>query len=197
MNKPNKPAVQQLLRQLLASYTRDAAKFSPQQIANMGEVWSEMLSDFDDGLLTAAVTQHIQNSQWFPSVAEIRAAVVSLVRLASPARQNAGEAWYDVKRAIASVGHYFNGPSFDNPATAAVVKRMGWREICLDSGPEGVLRAQFERMYNAEIERLTQMATMSPAVSGFVDAMSTHSLPERNQARQIIGDVAKRLEAPR
>lgn len=159
------------LRRMLAAYPQHAAKLDATQIAAMLEVWQEDLIDLPDDLLIASCRNHRERSQWLPSIAEIRASAVSLMRQASPANQIAGEAWGDVKQAIASVG-YYSLPQFDNPATAAVVRRMGWRTICLDDGKEGVLRAQFERMYDAEIERLEGKIQQSSVVREFVAAMT-------------------------
>lgn len=186
--------VRSLLNQVLAAYPQHVSRLSSETIAAMPNVWIEHLSDLDDLLLMAAVKNHIERSQWLPSIAEIRASAVSLMRQASPANQIAGEAWADVKRAIASVG-YYGQPEFTNPATAAAVQHMGWREICLDDGPEGVIRAQFERMYNAEIERMEGKVIQSPTVRDFIASMTPQGdgqLPAPN-----MQDVVRRITEAR
>lgn len=196
----DRKTVQRILRQIMAAYPNQTAKLSDAMIAGMAETWADHLSDIDDALLAAAVRNHIDNSQWLPSIAEIRAGTVALMRQASPAHQIASEAWGDVKRAILAVGSY-SKPAFDNPVTAAIVQRMGWREICLDEGPEGVIRAQFERMYDAELARRETAAQQSPAVRQFVVAMTASGEnllppPERgNDAQALIKKLgeAKRI----
>lgn len=180
------------LRRMLAAYPQHAAKLDATQIAAMLEVWQEDLADLEDNLLIVACRNHRERSQWLPSIAEIRASAVSLMRQASPANQIAGEAWGDVKKAIASVG-YYGLPQFDNPATAAAVRRMGWREICLDDGPEGVIRAQFERMYNAEIERMEGKVQQSATVREFVAAMTapTNGQLPSPEAQAVIKKLAE------
>ncbi len=180
------------LRRMLAAYPQHAAKLDATQIAAMLEVWQEDLIDLPDDLLIASCRNHRERSQWLPSIAEIRASAVSLMRQASPANQIAGEAWGDVKQAIASVG-YYSLPQFDNPATAAAVRRMGWREICLDDGPEGVIRAQFERMYNAEIERMEGKVQQSATVREFVAAMTapTNGQLPSPEAQAVIKKLAE------
>lgn len=180
------------LRRMLAAYPQHAAKLDATQIAAMLEVWLEDLADLPDDLLIASCRNHRERSQWLPSIAEIRASAVSLMRQASPANQIAGEAWGDVKQAIASVG-YYSLPQFDNPATAAAVRRMGWREICLDDGPEGVIRAQFERMYNAEIERMEGKVQQSATVREFVAAMTapTNRQLTAPEAQAVIKKLAE------
>lgn len=177
---------------MLAAYPQHAAKLDATQIAAMLEVWQEDLIDLPDDLLIASCRNHRERSQWLPSIAEIRASAVSLMRQASPANQIAGEAWGDVKQAIASVG-YYSLPQFDNPATAAAVRRMGWREICLDDGPEGVIRAQFERMYNAEIERMEGKVQQSATVREFVAAMTapTNGQLPSPEAQAVIKKLAE------
>ena len=169
------------LRRMLAAYPQHAARLEPSQVTAMLEVWQEDLADLPDDLLAMACRNHRERSQWLPSIAEIRASAVSLMRQASPARQSASEAWGDVKRSI----NHLKSPEFSNPATAAVVRRMGWRDICMDDGPEGVIRAQFERMYNAEIERMESAVQQSPAVRDFIDAMTIN--PDRQIA---LGDTS-------
>ena len=178
------------LKRVLAAYPQHAAKLTDTQVVDMLDVWQEDLSDLDDNLLAAAIKNHRERSQWLPSIAEIRASAVSLMRQASPAAQIAGEAWADVKRAIASVG-YYGKPEFDNPATAAVVRRMGWRDICMDDGPEGVIRAQFERMYNAEIERMEGKVQQSATVREFVAAMTAGNAPALPEPGDVAALIAK------
>ena len=180
------------LRRMLAAYPQHVARIEREQLAMMAEVWLEDLADLDDSLLAAACRNHRERSQWLPSIAEIRASAVSLMRQASPAAQTASEAWGDVKRAIRQVG-YTGVPQFDNPATAAAVRHMGWREICMDEGPEGVIRAQFERFYDAEIVRMENKVTQSPAVRAFVASMTP---PANGQlgpgdAQDVIRQIAE------
>lgn len=182
------------LRRILAAYPQHAARLEPSQVTAMLEVWQEDLADLPDDLLAVACRNHRERSQWLPSIAEIRASAVSLMRQASPARQSASEAWGDVKRAIRSIG-YVGSPEFDNPATAAVVRRMGWRDICMDDGPEGVIRAQFERMYNAEIERMESTVQQSPAVREFIGAMTVS--PDRQLAPGDTSAVIRRIAEAR
>lgn len=185
------------IRHILTAYPKERAKLGQDEIRSMFEVWPQYLSDLDETLLMAAVQEHVTHSQWLPSIAEIRQAAVSLMRQASPAGQSAIDAWGDVKRAIARVGSY-NVPSFDNPITARVVSRMGWREICLSEDPEGVIRAQFERYYNGEMERAERQAQQSPAVAGFIASMAADRFTELPAPRTtgIIADVARRLASP-
>jgi len=185
------------VKHILTAYPKERAKLGQDEIKSMFEIWPQYLSDLDETLLMAAVQEHVTHSQWLPSIAEIRQAAVSLMRQASPAGQSAIDAWGDVKQAIARVGSY-NVPSFDNPITANVVKRMGWREICLSEDPEGVIRAQFERYYNEQIGRAERSAAQSPAVQAFVASIAADRFAElpAPRAADVIADVAGRLASP-
>ncbi len=188
--------VTKLLRRTLAAYPQHSGKLSTSQIKDMQDVWLEMLSDLPDELLVAAVRNHLERSEWLPSIAEIRASAVSIVRQASPANQSAIDAWGEVKAAILRIGSY-GVPTFDNPITAKIVQRMGWRVICLDDGPEGVLRAQFERYYNGEITRAEDRAAQSPAVAAFIGSMSADRfLPAPNRVDDITAQIVGRLSSP-
>lgn len=184
--------IRQQLQRMLAAYPQHTARLTNSQITDMVDVWLEDLADLDDNLLIIACRNHRERSQWLPSIAEIRASAVSLMRQASPANQTASEAWGDVKLAIRQVG-YTGIPQFDNPATAAVVKRMGWREICMDEGPEGVIRAQFERIYESEIARMEGKVTQSPDVREFVASMTppAHGQFGPGNVQDVIRQIAE------
>ena len=183
------------LRRMLAAYPQHAERLRDAQLADMAEVWTSDLADLPASLLAMACKNHRERSQWLPSIAEIRASAVSLMRQASPAAQLASEAWGDVKKAIRQVG-YTGVPQFGNPATAATVRRMGWREICEDDGPEGVIRAQFERIYDAEIGRMENKVQQSPVVREFIQAM-TVAPDHQLEAGDVNGMVKRLAEAMR
>lgn len=178
------------LRLILAAYPQHTSKLSDQEKVDMLRVWIEDLTDIDDALLIAACRNYRERSQWLPSISEIRNSAVSLMRQASPARQTASEAWGDVRQAISRIGSY-GSPQFDNPATAAVVRRMGWRDICMDEGPSAVLRAQFERMYDAEIERLENKVRQSPQTRAFIAGADSALLSEPDNNSRFNAIVAQ------
>lgn len=210
-------AIAQELKRMLAAYPQHTARLSSEQIIDMAEVWQSDLADLPDALLGAACRNHREHSQWLPSIAEIRASAVSLMRQASPAHQTAGEAWGEVKRAVRTYGSYGvtvideasgqvrqEAPAFANPVTAAVIRRMGWKEFCMSEDPEAVNRAQFERFYNSEIERLEATAAQSPAVAAFVQSMTAgqQALPEpgqpvRSSTGQPVGAIIHQIAEAR
>lgn len=187
--------ITRLLRHTLAAYPSHTARLSDAQIRDMQEVWLEMLGDLPADLLAAAVRSHIERSQWLPSVAEIRQAAVKLMRQGSPAQESAIDAWGSVKREVRRVGSY-GAPYFVNPITARVVQRMGWREICLSEDPEAVVRAQFERYYNAEMMRAEEQAGMSADLRDFLATLSGQFLAPPRVSRPLLEDDDDPIDAP-
>lgn len=163
------------LRRTLAAYPQHAARLDKEQMALMLEVWQESLADLPADLLKVSVKNHIERSQWLPSIAEIRASAVSLMRQASPADQDWNEAYAELQRLIGSVG-YVNKPNFANPALAETVRTLGgWQQVCWNEDPEGVFRGQFRDVYNVVIARMERKVQQSPEVRAFVASMTPHA----------------------
>lgn len=182
------------LRRMLAAYPQHSAKYDAQQVASMLEVWQEDLADLPDDLLIVACRNHRERSQWLPSIAEIRASAVSLMRQASPADQDWNEAYAELQRLISSQG-YTSKPEFANPALAETVRTLGgWREVCGNEDPEGVFRAQFRDVYQVVIARMERKVTQSATVREFIAAMTPHpdkQLPAPGQAQDVIARIAE------
>lgn len=183
--------VRKLLNEVLISYPQHVSRLPSETIAAMPDVWIDHLSDLEDNLLTMAVKNHIERSQWLPSIAEIRASAVSLMRQASPADQDWNEAWSELQRQILRVG-YVGVPEWTNPALAETVKTLGgWWAACMNEDPEGVARAQFRDVYQIVIGRMERKVTQSPEVRGFIESMR---IPADHQlAAGDATDLIKRL----
>lgn len=193
--------IKSLLNQTLTAYPQHAARLPAEQIAAMPEVWTEHLADIDDALLTMAVRNHIERSQWIPSIAEIRASAVSLMRQASPADQDWNEAYAELQRLILSHG-YVSKPDFANPALAETVRTLGgWQQVCWNEDPEGVFRGQFRDVYQVVIARMERRVQQSPAVREFVQSMTVS--PDRQLApgdrnpQALVRQIAGALSANR
>lgn len=179
------------LREMLASYPQHAAKLDKSQLSAMRDVWQKRLADLPPELLTMACTNHIERSQWLPSIAEIRASAVSLVRQASPADQDWNEAYADLQKQILQIG-YTGIPEWRNPALAETVKTLGgWMAVCFNEDPEGVFRKQFKDVYEVVISRMERKVTQSPAVREFISSMQ---VPANGQLEAgNVTDLVKRL----
>lgn len=163
--------VRSLLNEVLIAYPQHVARLSSETIAAMPDVWIDHLSDLDDTLLTMAIKNHIERSQWLPSIAEIRASAVSLMRQASPADQGWNEAYAELQLQIRRLG-YVGAPEWTNPALAETVRTLGgWQAVCFNEDPEGVFRKQFKDVYEVVIERMERKVTQSPEVRSFIDSM--------------------------
>jgi hypothetical protein len=185
--------IQAELRRMLAAYPQHAERLKDAQLADMAEVWTTDLADLPANLLTMACKNHRERSQWLPSIAEIRASAVSLMRQSSPADQDWNEAWAELQRQILRVG-YIGVPEWTNPALAETVKTLGgWRAVCMNEDPEGVARAQFRDVYSIVISRMERKVTQSPEVRAFVASMTAptdHQL-EAGDAQDLIKRLAE------
>lgn len=167
-----------ILRQLFAAYPHSQATM--QTIA----VYDRLLCDIAPADLQTVVDQCVAECKFLPTVAEIRERYHNLTRTIGGL--TAGEAWGLVKGEIRRVGSW-GLPNFENPTIAQVVKNMGWLELCTSESPEGVDRAQFERAYNALVERGEQMQKLLPQARELAVA--------RNDNMKRIGDIVqKQLE---
>ena len=179
------------LREMLASYPQHAAKLDKSQLSAMRDVWQKRLADLPTELLTMACANHIERSQWLPSIAEIRASAVSLMRQASPADQDWNEAYAELQKAIRRYG-YVTVPEWTNPALAETVKTLGgWQAVCFNEDPEGVFRAQFRDVYAVVIGRMERKVTQSPEVRGFIENMRIPA--DRQLEAGDAQDLIKRL----
>ena len=189
--------VRNLLNEVLTSYPQHVSRLSSETIAAMPEVWIDHLSDLDDTLLTMAVKNHIERSQWLPSIAEIRASAVSLMRQASPADQDWNEAYAELQKAIRQIG-YMGKPEWTNPALAETVKTLGgWQAVCFNEDPEGVFRAQFREVYAIVIGRMERKVTQSPEVRAFIASMQApqNGQLEAGDATELIKRLAEAKRA--
>lgn len=121
-------------------------------------IYTRLLADIPPADLQTVVDQCIASSKFLPTVAEIREQWYLLTsRLGQP---SATEGWADVLRQIRAVG-YIGKPTFGNPITEAVVKAIGWRELCAS---ENIVadRAHFMRMYDQLVARGEQVQGLLP-----------------------------------
>lgn len=195
------------LREMLAAYPQHAARLSKAELAAMRNVWLKHLADLPHDLLAAACTNHIDQSTWLPSIHEIRASAVSLMRQASPADQDWNEAWAELQKAIREIGYVgisewsesegkfiARPPDWTNPALAQTVKTLGgWQAVCFNEDPEGVFRAHFRDVYAIVIGRMERSVTQSPAVRAFIASMQAPDagLLEAGDATDLIKRLAE------
>lgn len=142
-----------VLSQLFSAYAN--AKIDEGTVA----VYLRLLRDIPPAELQTVVDQCVAECKFLPTVAEIRERYHALTRTLG--NMTATDAWGMVKSEIRRVGSW-GTPTFDDPVVAKVVRNMGWNELCMSESPEGVDRAQFERMYNETINRNEQVSKLLP-----------------------------------
>lgn len=91
-------------------------------------VYLKLLADLPDELLEEASLAHIAQSHYFPTVAELRTAVLAVLEKRNPLPTGL-EAWAEVEEQIRRVGHT-GQPVFQNNLTARLVQSMGWQNLC-------------------------------------------------------------------
>lgn len=98
------------------------------------------LADIPEATLLKAVSEHIAQSDDFPTIAQLRR-----LALADQAPA-AGEAWNEINQQIQQIGRY-RKPSFSHSLIARAIAQLGsWRELCASENPV-VDRAHFLRIY--------------------------------------------------
>ena len=173
--------IRRVLAVLSAEYPDHVNKLSPEQIANLRDLYIQALADIDDETVKGACLRHISSSQWFPKVSELRSASARLIR---PAACDPMEAWGAVLAAIRSVGFY-GSPEFDDPLTALVVRQMGWRDLCMSEDATAD-RARFVDAYARQAQREHSRAVLPLALQD--GAMAEN-------VKQLTAGVARALEA--
>lgn len=156
-----------ILRQLFSAYPNSQA--TVETIA----VYDRLLADIPATDLQTVIDQCIAECKFLPTVAEIRERYHKLTRTLG--HLTATDAWGMVKAEIRRIGSW-GTPTFDDPIVAHVVKRMGWLELCTSESPEGVDRAQFERMYNETVARGEQVAKLLPQARDLAEQRITGGL---------------------
>jgi hypothetical protein len=79
-------------------------------------------------------------------------------------------AWQEVLAEVRRVGKA-ETPNFSHATTSAVVKAIGWREICM-SDNANVLRSNFLKLYQ-ELSTTLDRESLSKVVSGALDALGS------------------------
>jgi hypothetical protein len=105
-------------------------------------VFHEVLQGLEHGMVMSACREIVRESTFFPSASEVLRSVARTQGLLSP---SATTAWSDVLEQVKLHGMR-TIPEFAHATTAAVVKSIGWRNICMSESQE-VLRSNFLRMY--------------------------------------------------
>ena len=141
-----------------------------------GAVYSRVLSDVPDELLQTAALDCISKGKWFPAVAELRDAALSIKRIGS-GNPSAFEGWEEVIRLIREKGHGFL-PEFSHPWIASAVRQIGgWDRICMSENLVADRARFFEAFQDAERRNLEAERTL-PQVRELALRLASSRRPE-------------------
>ncbi len=167
----------------------------PRQVMNAGQlkltttVWLDLLGDIPLDQIKLAVHHHCTNSQWFPSVAEIRQAAFDLGESESE-RLTAGDAWAEVQEKMRHGGHW-DSPKFSHPRIQQAVDAIGgWLNVCTTTmGAMAADRARFIQAFERYEKRERTDRRMLPAVREFVG--QRRALADGQAAPQLTEGAAR------
>jgi hypothetical protein len=153
--------------------------------------WAAMLSDVDPDALYAAAVQFATESDFPPSIAELRKRVASLTGAAgsTATKMTTGEAWDEVlrNRELSSRQRYESRPERRKPyvwsseAVRIAAEAVGWNRDW-DEESAGTTRAQFERYLGAMVSK---GAAIEGAKSALEFAPQVEALLERPMLRRV------------
>lgn len=153
------------------------------------KMYHRILSDIDGVVLESAVMQWLSMAKPFhPSPGELRDLCLSLV---TRDEKSADEAWTEVHDAIRKIGSY-RTPTWSSERIAKTVDAFGWYDLCMtETDNLSVIRSQFMRIYQAQVDRYRNDALMLPAVKSNLQQLKAAKVSE------LIGSTAKRLSSGR
>lgn len=135
-------------------------------------VFHEVLQGLEHGMVMSACREIVRESAFFPSASEVLRSVARTQGVLSP---SSTMAWGEVLEQVR-----LNGmrtiPEFAHATTAAVVKAIGWRNICMAENQE-VLRSNFLRMYE-EVSKENDRKSLSLVATDPSNALGTQKALE-------------------
>lgn len=165
---------------LCASYPTFGKETDPERLSQTLNIYERLLADLPIEALEAAVMQHIAESRFFPTVAELRTKTMILI---GPRRPSAMEAWGDVRKAFSRYGRY-RQPEFENPIVAKVVESMGWVSLC-DGENEAADRSRFIQAYEIFCRREQEDVLLLPEVRRFLTGYNKIAIEDKDRRRNV------------
>lgn len=142
-------------------------------------LWEKSLSDIPYDIAEKALIKVLATSKFFPTIAEIREAAADITQ---PRTMDAIEAWGLVIKAIRRYGSHRESEAIASlpEDVAQMVKRFGWRELCLNENPD-TLRAQFRMAWETQSKRENDMRLLPTDIKNAIEGLS-------NNMKMISGD---------
>ena len=158
-------------------------------------MWYRMLGDLDYKLCETALMELFATHTYPPQISEIRE---KCAEYTVPHLKDQGEAWGEVQKAISQYGYYRQEEALESltPIVREAVKRLGFREICLDENQDAV-RAHFFKIYSNLIESKTNDAKLPPSIleakNKYIAQLTTHeNAAIEQQHREQIAEEPER-----
>lgn len=167
------------------------------------DLWKTIFSDMEGATLKAAIVACLtENRAFAPSVGEIRNAAVKL-HVAAVGYKSAIEAYDEVMsmpdtmERVQVVEHpgkdaeiVYTKIKFSHPVIETVARSMGWPGK-FSSGNPGTDRAQFTRLYEEELTRISTDATRLPILKKYIDDLRPQLA---GKTPVLVSDLTKKLE---
>lgn len=131
------------------------------------DIYFTMLSDIPDQLGYQAALKCLSESNFFPTIAELRKASANIGTHCLPSPE---EAWNEAHNLVRYVGNY-GIPEFSHPLIKKAVDTMGWRELCFSENPS-IDRAQFIKIYSTYRQREVNELITPESVKALGQALS-------------------------
>lgn len=175
--EPIQPHIARVFELLTTAYPEYGRDLTIDQIRSQLKLYALFLRDIQPEVLEAAAVQYISNNKWFPKIAELREAALTLL---THNDLKAEEAWGEVKKLVRRFGSYgewlpdekcYRVPRSTYEPVNQAIAIMGWRELC-GSENEAADRAHFFKIYGAVVERRNRVTMMLPELRELTQALS-------------------------
>lgn len=193
----SKSDVSDILKMLLVAYHgRFKLGDSDEDRELVIQTWYAFIHDIPGSLLKAAVARFISTAShnFPPTISEIRQQAAEIARQ-SRNIPTPEEAWGLVREQMVEVGSY-KTPHFDYSILAKVVRRFGWRNLCLSEN-EVADRAHFMRAYESALKEDQITLRQAPLVTEYIEGERKLLEAERNEPmdeeRRAAFDTGERI----
>lgn len=110
------------------------------------DLWYQLLGDIPFDVASTVLNKWVGLNKWSPAISDIREMAVEISN--GGPEDDWGKGWEQVLQAIREYGYYDEPGAMTAlpPLTRDVVRRMGWRELCLSEN-QMADRANFRQLY--------------------------------------------------
>ena len=155
-------------------------------------VWYDFFKKYDVETFKNGILQAISKCKYYPSIAEVKEIIT--MQSTPQANLKADEEWEKVRQSIRIYGMYREEEALAslNPITRNIVKRVGFRDICLsDENTRYNLRSAFVRAFNSEKEDLIKYES---AVKDDTEDMKMIRGRNKEMLNDVMSVMIKRID---